>query len=353
MSSSTRRVTIDDIARESGASPTTVSLVLRDKPGIGPETRDRVLSAAQSLGYQRRPSRVRAADTEVRTVALLFRARQRTSEVGAPGVNPFYSWVLTGLEAAAKAKRMNLLYATVPVDERNEVTELPTHILDQQLDGVLAIGPFQPDALHHFVRANDAALVTLDGAATMRDWSGVVSDNVEGAAAATRYLIGQGHREIGLVSPPPGLNPNFDERANGVTRALQEAGLTPAIGAIQGDDVEPAIDQLLAARPAMTAVFAVNDSFALSAIRALAQRGKRVPEEVSVMGFDDIDLSAQMQPGLTTMAIDKVSMGRLAIDLLDFRLASPRAATAIVTLVPRLVVRESVAPPPPPPPETG
>lgn len=71
------------------------------------------------------------------------------------------------------------------------------------------------------------------------------------------------------------------------------------------------------------------------------------------MGFDDIDLSAQMQPGLTTMAIDKVSMGRLAIDLLDFRLASPRAATAIVTLVPRLVVRESVAPPPPPPPETG
>ena len=137
---SSRRVTIDDIARESGASATTVSLVLRDKPGISADTRDRVLTAAQALGYQRRPVRHRASAAEMRTIALLFRARQRTPEARAPGVNPFYSWVLTGLEAAAKAKRMNLLYATVPVDERNDITDLPTHLLEQELDGVLAIG---------------------------------------------------------------------------------------------------------------------------------------------------------------------------------------------------------------------
>jgi len=343
---SSRRVTIDDIARESGASATTVSLVLRDKPGISADTRDRVLTAAQALGYQRRPVRHRASAAEMRTIALLFRARQRTPEARAPGVNPFYSWVLTGLEAAAKAKRMNLLYATVPVDERNDITDLPTHLLEQELDGVLAIGPFHAGALSQVMRAGGAPLVVIDGPATARDYSGVVSDNVEGAAVATRYLIARGHREIGIVSPADGVNPNFDERVRGFARAMREAGLPSARGTIQGDDVDPAIRSLLAERPGITAIFAANDAFALSAIRALAQRGKRVPQDVSIMGFDDIDVAGQVQPGLTTMAIDKMSMGRLATDLLDFRLGSPNAATVIVTLVPRLVVRESVADPP-------
>ncbi|MGC4191087.1 MAG: LacI family DNA-binding transcriptional regulator [Thermomicrobiales bacterium] len=341
---SSRRVTIDDIARESGASPTTVSLVLRDKPGIGAETRDRVLSAAQSLGYQRRPSRARSA-TDVRTVALLFRARHRTSEERAPGVNPFYSWVLTGIEAAAKAKRMNLLYVTVPVDTRNEIVDLPTHTLDQPLDGVLAIGPFRPAGMEQMARANPAPLVALDGPATERGWSGVVSDNVEGAAVATRYLIEQGHRRIGLLSPPAGVNANFDERAHGFARAMREAGLPWSQGPIHGDDVASAVQDLLAKRPDITAVFAANDNFALSAIRGFEQMGRQVPHDVSVMGFDDIDLAGHLQPGLTTMAIDKVSMGRLAVDLLDFRLAFPNAATVVTTLVPRLVVRESVTTP--------
>ncbi|MGN6032964.1 MAG: LacI family DNA-binding transcriptional regulator [Thermomicrobiales bacterium] len=345
---SSRRVTIDDIARESGASPTTVSLVLRDKPGIGADTRDRVLSAAEALGYRRRPSRMRATAGEVRTVALLFRARLRTPEDRAPGVNPFYSWVLTGLEAAAKTRRMNLLYATVPVDDSNDVVDFPTHILDQQLDGALAIGPFRPATLSRFASANGAPLVTLDGPSASREVSGVVSDNIEGAATAARYLIERGHREIGLLAPPTGVNANFDERASGFARAMQAGGLSWRFSPIHDDDVASAVHALWGARPETTAIFAANDAFALSAIHALTAMGKRVPQDVSVMGFDDIDVAGQLQPGLTTMAIDKVSMGRLAIDLLDFRLASPNAATVVVTLVPRLLVRETVAVPPEP-----
>lgn len=339
-----RRITIDDIARKSGASPTTVSLVLRDKPGIGEETRDRVLSAAQTLGYQRRPSRARLNDADVRTVALLFRARLRNPEETAPSVNAFYSWVLTGLEAEAKSKRMNLIYATVPVDERNDVAELPTHLLGQHLDGLLAIGPFRPATLMEFTTANGPPLVTLDGPASERDRSSVVTDNVEGTAVATRYLIERGHRNIGLLSPPLGMNANFDERASGFSRAMQEAGLPWSMGPIH-DEVDSAVHSLFAEQPDTTAILAVNDAFALSTIRALARIGKRVPQDISVMGFDDIDLAAQLQPGLTTMAIDKVSMGRLAVELLDFRLAYPNAANVIVTLVPRLVVRESVTGP--------
>lgn len=341
---SARRITIDDIARESGASPTTVSLVLRDKPGIGEETRDRVLSAAQALGYQRRPSRVRRSEADVRTIALLFRARLRHPAEATPSVSPFYSWVLTGLEAEAKAKRMNLLYATVQVDEHNDAVELPTHLLDQPLDGILAIGPFRPETLAQFAAEGGRPLVTLDGPASARDRSGVVTDNIEGTVEATRYLIAQGHRDIGLLAPPEGVNANFDERARGFRHAMEDAGLAWGMGAIN-DDVAGAVHGLLKEHPDTTAIFAVNDAFALEAIRALERMGKRVPQDVSVMGFDDIDLAAQLQPGLTTMAIDKVSMGRLAIRLLDFRFASPNAANAIVTLVPRLMVRASVAGP--------
>src|SRR4051794_40507634 len=106
-----RKVTIDDIARESGASRTTVSLVLRNKPGIGVETRKRVHAAAQSLGYEQRISSATHADTDrdVLNIGLILRARNRDKLGQMPGVNSFYSWVLAGVEAAARQQRMNLL----------------------------------------------------------------------------------------------------------------------------------------------------------------------------------------------------------------------------------------------------
>ena len=137
------KVTIDDIARESGASRTTVSLVLREKPGIGAETRQRVLAVAQSLGYERKSPASAEPGQAVRNIALILRSRIRDKPDGLPGVNNFYSWVLAGVEAAARRARMNLLYTTLPVDETNDRSMFPDHLLVQRLDGILLVGSFR------------------------------------------------------------------------------------------------------------------------------------------------------------------------------------------------------------------
>ena len=338
-----RRVTIGDIARASDASPTTVSLVLRDKPGIGDETRERVLAAAHALGYRRRSARPVREERDLRSIALLFRARTRSPEDEAPRVNPFYSWVLTGLEAAARAQRMNLLYATLPVDDDNMVTDVPSHILDQRLDGALIVGPFSDRTLSEMLGARSLPVVLVDGPAVPRAFDVVASDNVEGARIAVQHLIASGHRDIGLIAPAQSSDPNFLQRADGYRRAMADAGLSPLHGEIDERNVGRVVGELLTAHPEVTALFAVNDRFAVDAMRAAIATGRRVPETLSIVGFDDTDHASQALPGLTTMAVDKVNMGRRAVDLLDFRIRWPEAAATLTTLAPRLVVRQSVA----------
>lgn len=338
-----RKVTIGDIARVSEASPTTVSLVLRDKPGIGDETRERVLAAAHSLGYRRRTARPVREERGQRTIALLFRARRRATGDEAPGVNPFYSWVLTGLEAAARSKRMNLLYATLPVDEHNNVTDIPTHILDQQLDGALIVGPFSDRSLNDLLGVRALPLVLVDGPAIPRNFDVVASDNVGGARIAVDYLIDQGHRHIGLIAPEQSADPNFRERSEGYLLALRSRGLVPLHGQMIANDARSAAKRLLVEHPEVTALFCVNDRFATDVMRVVIEAGWPVPDAISIVGFDDTDHAAQALPGLTTMAVDKVSMGRRAVDVLDFRLSWPDAAPTVTTLVPRLVIRQSVA----------
>jgi LacI family transcriptional regulator len=340
-----RKVTIDDIARVSNASPTTVSLVLRDKPGIGVETRERVLAAAQELGYRRRTARPRDEERSHLTVALLFRTRTRSIEDRMPGVNPFYSWVLTGLEASARSKRMNLLYGTLPVDDRNEVTDMPTHILNQTLDGALVIGPFADETLDTILGSFGFPMVLVDAPAIPRRFDVVASDNVDGARIAVHHLIDLGHRHIGLLAPEESADPNFHQRAEGYERAIRDAGLMSLQGRYVNGDIAAEVSRFLRLHPDVTALFCVNDFCALSAIKIAIGEGRRIPETLSVVGFDDIDQSRQSMPTLTTMAVDKVGMGRRAVEVLDFRISWPEAATTVTTLSPRLVIRESSGPP--------
>ncbi len=343
---SVRKVTIGDIAHASKASPATVSLVLRDKPGIGAETRERVLAVAQELGYRRREVRPIGEERRQKTMALLFRTRTRSTGEEAPGVNPFYSWVLTGLEAAARARQMNLLYATLPVDERNEVIDVPTHILDQPLDGALIVGPFSDRTLADLLGARSFPAVLVDGPSYPRNVDVVASDNAGGARVAVRHLIDQGHQRIGLITSQQSSDPNFLQRAEGYLCAMREAGLAPLHGPMSGHGVAVTVKRMLEEHPDVTGFFCVNDRFAMDAMKVAIGEGRRIPETLSVIGFDDIDSARQLTPSLTTMAVDKVGMGRRAIDVLDFRIQWPDAAPTVTTLLPNLVLRESSGRPP-------
>jgi len=338
-----RKVTIDEIARQSSASRTTVSLVLRDKPGIGTETRQRVWAAARALGYQRPAPPPIAPGQGVLNIGLIQRSRRRAAELRLPGVNAFYTWVLAGIEAAARPQRMNLLYATLEVDDENQPLDLPEHLLSQRLDGILLLGSFAEQTIAEVASHGANAIVLVDAPAGSSRYDAIVSGNEEGAHTVVNYLIERGHRQIAYVSPEPQADPNFNQRRDGYLRALHEHGLTPFAAPMTSDNATVATTELLRCHSDVTALFACNDGFAIRAMRAAQDLGRRIPEELSVVGFDDIELAAQITPGLTTMAVDKVSMGRLAVQTLSYRLSWPEAAKMLTILRPELIERESVA----------
>lgn len=342
---SAKRITITDIARESGASPTTVSLVLRDKPGIGEDTRNRVLAAAQALGYERKAPSSAHRDAAVTTIAILFRARTRSPRERSLGVNPFYSWVLTGIEAVARTKRMNLLYGTLAVNGKNEIIDAPDHLLGQSLDGVIVVGAFAGGTIESLLAHRPYPAVLVDGPGTPQTFDVIASDNTGGARLAVEHLIGLGHRHIGLVTRLASSNPNFEEREKGYGVAMATAGLEPVVGRIIDEDVTPAFEQILAHDPPISAIFCVNDQFALDVVKVATARGMQVPNTLSVIGFDNTDHATAMVPGLTTMGVDKVGMGRQAILALDYRIQWPESAPGCLILSPWLISRGTVAPP--------
>jgi LacI family transcriptional regulator len=334
-----QKVTIEDIAKQSHASVTTVSLVLRNKPGISAATRRRVLDAARELGYHRAAV---GPERGALTVGLALRARTPMHDNGVSVVNPFYAWVMTGIEAAARQERINLLYATIPVDDQNHPLDLPHQLLDQALDGLLLIGAFAPETVTDVVAARPTPIILVDAHAGAHRYDVVTSDNRGGAYGAVTHLIQRGHRRIALATRPLQGDPVFAERREGYLEALRAHGLPEYIfecGPGVGDDVSA----LLGRHPEITAVFGCNDAFAIAALEASRGLGRRVPEDVSIIGLDDIELALHVTPPLTTMAVDKISMGRLAVQVLLFRLAWPEAAPTLTLLRPRLIERGSVA----------
>jgi LacI family transcriptional regulator len=338
-----RRVTIGDVARASKTSVSTVSLVLRSKPGIGLDTRRRVLEAARALGYRRQSPAPASREQATRNIGLILRARARSRDVKLPVVNPFYSWVVAGIDAAAQDQRFNLLYASLPVDSANRPLDLPRHLLDQELDGVLIVGAFDEDTVDEIAADRTAPVVLVDAPTRPARFDAVVSDNEGGAYEAVRHLIDLGHRHIALIAPVPQADPVFSQRRDGYLKAIREAGLTDYAlqDATTPEEIADAVAPLLQRHPHITAAFGSNDAFAIAALRGAQDLGRRVPEDLSVIGFDDIELGSQTSPPLSTMAVDKLSMGMHGVQLLHHRLAWPDAATALTLLRPRLTVRAS------------
>ena len=342
-----RKVTMADIARESGASPTTVSLVLRGRPGISDDTRSRVMSVARDLDYKPRSRQVIQADGATRSIAALFRVRSRTSEDRTFTLNPFYSWVLSGMEATARQHQLNLLYGTIAVDHGNTVIDMPRHLLGQRLDGIVIIGALTAAQAGAIAGSSNAPIVLVDGPAVPGPYDVIASDNCGGMRRLIQYVQDAGHRNIAFVTCGPDDNPNFAERERGYSIAMREAGLEPRIERFSGDKVEPVVNALLDAASPPTAIAAANDSFALVVWNACIARGITVPDYISIVGFDDIELAGTREPGLTTMHVDKVSMGRQALSMLEYRRQWPDAAPGCLILSPRLVRRGSVASPSP------
>lgn len=341
-----KRVTLADVAQESQVSVSTVSLALRDKPGIPPETRERVLRAAYALGYrsdQPKATVIQEAgpNSRSRSLGVIVKTEPNVPPQG----NPFYSHVLAGIADACLNKRIHLLYTHLRVDGHNLPIEVPPVLTGDVAEGVFLVGMYVSEPLQRMLQERNLPVVLVDSYTSSDIYDAVVSDNFGGAYQAVNYLVKRGHRHIGIVGSGPNAYPSIRERREGYLKALSDSGIdaTYCADCVSAND-EPveASRALLQQHPEVTALFTANDSVAIAVMRAAQAMGRRLPADLSIVSFDDIDTAQYLTPALTTMRVDKVGMGRMAVQLLINRLEFPDSSLVTAVLRPHLVERDSV-----------
>ncbi len=316
--------------------------ILNDRVGISQATRDRIATAVKSLGYVPRAA-VRRGTGEGYIGMLV-------EELPLPIYSDhFYAQVLRGIHAEAERLGYNLVLSVLD----QTLGGLPRVVAEQHVAGLLAIGGGDiTDEQLNRLADEDIALVAVDNYSLSRHIDSVVTDDQAGAYLATQHLIALGHRRIAMIMGPEKYKP-LVERYRGYRLALREAGLPIDDALMQPPNSHGTprkgyreMQQLLACDPRPTAVFAVTDRTALGALDAIYEHGLRVPDDISLIGFDDIAPGAQVRPPLSTIHRPNYEMGVVAIASARRAAHRPIAHPMKLVLYNDLVARESTAPPP-------
>jgi DNA-binding LacI/PurR family transcriptional regulator len=331
------QVSMEDVARRAGVSTATVSRTLRGHPNVAHSTRDRVLQAAADLAYVVSPIASRLATGRTFTVGAIVPYASRW----------FFGQIVAGAESVLREHDLDLLlYNLGDLPARHRFFDrLP---LRRRVDAVLVVAmEFTSDELAA-LRSVSAPLVVIGG--TMPGASCVRIDDVAAAGQAVEHLLELGHTRIGMISTYQHQSmwlPVAHERHRGYLAALTAAGIMPSDGlvvsvphGVQGG--EDAMRQLLALRRPPTAVFAESDELAFGALSALRKSGVAVPDEVSVIGFDDHELSSLLD--LTTIRQGVFEQGVLAARMLRRAIAGEGASAEELLMPTSLVLRSSTAP---------
>ncbi|MFE9957343.1 LacI family DNA-binding transcriptional regulator [Micromonospora sp. NPDC005299] len=325
-----------DVARLAGVSHQTVSRVLNGHPNVREQTRLRVQAAIAELGY--RPNRAARALVTGRSQVIGVVA-QNTTLYGPASL-------LAALEQTAAEEGFAVTVGSVRDLDRVSISEAVERHLAHRVAGIVVIAPVESagEALEHLPK--DVPLVTVDGD-PRRPVPLVTVDQVAGARAATQHLLDAGHRTVWHVSGPADW---FDSagRIEGWRDALRVAGaeVPPLVPGDWSAASGYRCGQMLARMPEVTAIFTANDHLALGVLRALHEHGRRVPDEISVVGFDDVPEAAYFIPPLTTVRPDFAAVARASLDLLLAQFGSDTVGELRQTIAPTLISRQSVAGPP-------
>jgi DNA-binding LacI/PurR family transcriptional regulator len=321
---------IRDVAREAGVSYQTVSRVLNGHPNIRAETRQRVLDAVARLDF--RPNRA---------ARMLATSRSHTIGVLAAINGSYYGPTssIAAIEDAAREAGYSTMLANPRVVDATSLREAVRHLIDEGVEGIAVLAPQTRTAQVLADLGAPIPIVTMQTELRDAD-AGLSVDNELGAAIAAQHLLGLGHRRIALVAGPDDWSEAL-ARTRGFEGALRDAGLEPtavAAGDWTAESGYLAFQQLRG--HGFTAVFCANDQMALGLMHAAVERGLRVPEQLSVVGFDDVPESAHYLPPLTTIRQDFDELGRRAVATLLARVeGSPLEFPT--ALPPRLTVRAS------------
>ncbi len=334
MSTRAKPVTIVDVARRAGVSPGTVSRVL-NHAGVPPTTSRRVRAAVAELGYV--PNHAARA--------LKRRATEQIALVIPDVGNPVYVQMAKSVQRVAAERGFQLSLISTEngaMDERQVLRGLD----QRQLDGMVLVSLRPGPGLLGRIREAAERICLIGSFPADLPVDAVRVDSEQGAGLGVRHLLDQGRRCVALVNGTPGTVP-AERRAQGYRDAILAAGIQvrPELMADADFSMQSgyrAVDGLLRFAHDLDAVFCANDLMALGVLRRLRELGRRVPEDVAIVGMDDIDMAAMSAPTLSTVSLQAEERGRVATELLIERLAHdgplpPRT----VTVLPRLVVRES------------
>jgi LacI family transcriptional regulator len=325
--------TIYDVARRAEVSPATVSRVVNGRANVDPALAERVRAAMRDLNY--RPNAVarnlRRSRTSMWAVII--------SDIG----NPFFTSLVRGVEDVAQTAGYSVVLCNSDNDEAKE-GQYVNAALTEQMAGVI-ISPTAGSP--HVLRLLDAGVpvVVIDRQMAGAEVDTVLVDNEQGAREATGHLAATGYRRIACITGPRGLF-TAERRLAGYRAALDEAGLPFDPALVRHADFgvaggHAAMDSLLAVDPRPDAVFVGNNLMTIGAVGRIFDAGVAVPEEMGVVGFDDVPWATLMRPALTTVAQPTYSVGRNAAELLTDRITDPGRPVSTVTLPTELRVRAS------------
>ena len=339
MSETAQRLNIRQIAELAGVSIATVSRVLNGRGDVSEETREAVSRVIRENGY-----------TANRNARGLSAGRTGLVGVLVPLVYPaYFSGILAGAAEALSERDFQIVLSPTGGEHDREVSIVDR--LHGLTDGAMIILPEESSEELERLLDSGFRFVVLDPLMPLDERIPSVSAaHMSGADQAMKHLLDLGHRRVGQITGPRGWVATEDRR-RGYRAALAAAGILPdpTLAREASPEIDPgraAAEQLLDLPEPPTAIFAFNDNIAIGAIQAARARGLRVPEELSVVGFDDVEYATIVTPALTTVRQPLAEMGRTGVSLLMRLLEGQRFETLHVELATRLVVRDSTAPPP-------
>jgi LacI family repressor for deo operon, udp, cdd, tsx, nupC, and nupG len=331
---------IYEVAKRAGVSTATVSRVLSRPDVVAPETRKKVLRAVEQLGY-----------TPNSAAANLRTLRTRKILVTVPDIsNSFFSQILQGIEDAAQRKGYAVLVGDTQHDERREA-RYASMLKRKEADGLIFLGHRLPREAAEIVKAMAPQCAPIVNGCEFSPKLAVPSvhiDNTKAATEAMDHLYQLGHRRIAAITGPL-ASPLSRDRLKGVKAQARARGAESELAIVQGDfsiaSGAAMADQLLIRKDSPTAVFCFNDGMAIGVLQAAKRRGYRVPDDLSVVGFDDIQFARYTDPPLTTVAQPMREIGDGTVRLLLEILEGNEIAPVSITLPHTLMVRSSTAPP--------
>jgi LacI family transcriptional regulator len=329
-----RYITLKMVAEKAEVSVNTASRAINNKPDINEETKKRILKVAQELGYVQNATAVALRTKKTRTLGVVI----------ADNRNPFYAEVLNGMEEAAREKNYHIILVNTQRDYKKE-EEAINLLLAKRVDGLL-ITPVQDrdDDIKNLIDANIPFVVVGRDFENI-EVDAIYNDEVKGGFLATEYLIKKGHKRIALIdgflykSPAKGRLEGYKKALNKYRISLDDSLIS--VGDINIEDGYERTKQMLEKNLDFTAIFAYNDMMAFGSMQAIKEKGLRIPEDIRLIGYDDIPFSSLITPPLTTIRLKKQDLGMESVKLLLSRINGNRKKMKKIILDVELIIRET------------